>query len=866
MAAITSILISIAISAALSIGMRLISSLLSQASHQSQYGGQLQTAQDPGTQLTLPQAAAPQRIVFGTRRVSGTIVFAHCTDNNSVLHLVIAWAGHEVDSYGRLYFGDEEVPVSGTGVTGRFAGYVGIVDRFGTEDQTAVTELIGNAPGLWTTDHRGAGIAYSYIALIWNRDLFGQFSIDRIWREVNGMKVYDPRTHTTVFSDNAALCVAAWLNSDKFGRGVPYDEIDTDELIASANVDDEDVPLSLRGTEKRYTCNAVLTSDTPFVDNLNKLLSANHGECSQLGGLWAIRSARWEEPELSFDESDFRAAFTVTNGQGREGFNAIKGKFANPDKNYQPDDFPAITSTAYEIEDGGDGTGLGRVFQDVSLDCTTSASMAQRIARIDLRGARQPLAFTAQLKLRGLRAVVGKNVAIDFAMLGWEAKPFRVKRLRYVPGFGPDGQPGVIGVDLDLIETTSTIYDWTSSEEITTDPAPNTTLPSTDPLPPSNLTATETLYATRAGGGVKARVTLAWDESADAFVQSGGWYVAEYKLSSASVWTPLPRVDIGTSIDILDVDPGTYDFRVWAYQWTGARAAIAPVIMARSIAGLGDPPEAPANLTLVPNGNFVVVRWDTPVDLDVEIGGTIVFKHASQLTGATWADGVTISKPLTAGLTKAELPLVAGTYMAKFRDASGVWSENFASFATAQVGALTFSTIVGGSLVEDPTFAGTKTNCAVTSGKLKLGGSGLFSAIPLLSAIPSVGYWGGVVTSGTYGWSGKIDLGSKTRCRLTISKTTLLLNIFDLVSERSGDVSTWAQFGGDVSGLEADARIECRTTDDDPNGTPVWSDWARIEVGEFNCRGFDLRTQLESFDPSFDIEVSALAALAEEVV
>ena len=863
----TAFLISMAISIAISVGMRLISSLLNQSANQPQYGGQLPRAQDPGTSMTLREAAAPQKIVFGTRRVPGTIVFAHCTENNRLLHLVVAWAGHEIDSYGGLYFGDELIPLSLGQAVGKYAGFVGCEDQLGTADQSAFGNLIYHAPELWTSAYRGRGIACSYITLHWSRDLFGQFDIGKIWRVVNGKKVFDPRDDSTAFSDNVALCVAAWMNSAKFGRGVPYDEIDEDELIAAANVCDETVTLASGGTESRYTCNALLTSDTPFVDNLTKLLSAMHGECGQTGGAWAFRAGAWEEPELTFDEGHFRESFTVTNGTGREGFNAIKGKFANPAKNYQNDDFPAIVSAAYEIEDGGDGAGSARVFQDVNLECTTSVSMAQRIARIDLRSARQPLAFTAKLKLHGLRAVVGKNVAIDFDLLGWSEKAFRVKRMRLVPGFGPDGQPGVIGVDLDLIETAEFIFDWSASDEITADPAPNTTLPNPfDVKPPSNLTAVETLYATRNGGGIKAKVALDWDQSPDAFVQSGGWYVAEYKLSADSIWTKLPRLDDGaTTVEILDIDPGTYDFRVWAFQWTGAKSALAPTITSRQIAGLSALPSAPTNLSIVAAGGLAIVRLDKTPDLDVEIGGAIVFRHSALLTGATWADAVSIADPQPGNLAVAILPLKAGTYLAKFVDSGGRYSATAASFVQTQSSVHSFSTLAGGSLVEHPGFTGSKTNCGVIGGELKLGGAGLFSAIPLLSAVPSVVYWGGVNPSGIYLFSGPMDLGSVKRCRLTVSVTSRVVNIFDLIGSRTTSISTWSSFGGAVAGEEADAHVEVRSTQTDPAGAPTWTAWTRLDSGEFQAWGFQFRQMLRSDDSSFDIEIPALAVVAEGV-
>ena len=85
MAIATSVLVSIAISVALSVGMKLLQSVLNPPRQQQSYGGQLQR-HDPGTSVTVREPAAPQKIVFGTRRVAGTIVFAHTTQNNYLLH------------------------------------------------------------------------------------------------------------------------------------------------------------------------------------------------------------------------------------------------------------------------------------------------------------------------------------------------------------------------------------------------------------------------------------------------------------------------------------------------------------------------------------------------------------------------------------------------------------------------------------------------------------------------------------------------------------------------------------------------------------------------------------------------------------
>ena len=864
----TSILVSIAISAALTGAKMLIGALFSQ---QQSSGGRLAPAaqRDPGTEITVPRSASDKNIIFGTARASGNIVYMGMNGNNQNLDLIVEWAGHQVSSYGALYFDDEIIPLSGAAATGKYAGKAFCTDYFGGDDQIADENLISLSGGAWTTAHRGRGVAYSYIQLAYDRTLFPQ-GLPNIWRVVNGMLLYDPRTGTTTFSYNAALAAAAFLNSSRFGRGVSY--ADMEGVSEAADICDEAIALAAGGTEPRYTANGILSSGTTFVDNFEDVLSASMCKVTFAGGVWVFKVGAWPTPETEGITLDmFRDGFTLqTMLPKTDAFNAVKGTFNDPARLYQKNDFPAVISSAYELEDGGDGDGSARLFKDVDLKLTNSASMAQRIARVDLRKARQPMTFTAPLKIKGLRYQVGDVVPVTISdFLGWTNKYFEVTTVEMVTGSAGDGQIGIIGVDLGLRETAEFIFDWTAEDdEITYDPAPNTTLPNPFSVGlPSNLQAVESLYATRNGGGVKARVTLTWDASTDGFVLSGGWYVPEYKLSADTQWTQGASVRNGKVSTIFqDMDPGTYDYRVWAYNFHGSRSATALTIVSQPLTGLSGVPVAPQNLTMVPNGNYGTFRWDAPADLDVEVGGHIVFKHANTLAGATWPEGVTISRPLAANTTYAVLPLVAGAYMAKFKDTSGIWSDDFAVVYTGQSGALTFDAIVGGSLVEDPAFTGVKTDCVVSASELKLGGVALFSAIPVLSAIPSVGYYGGVVATGTYAWSAPIDLGSVTRGRLTITKTTMVLDVFELITERTGDVSTWPMFGGDISGNEADARTEVRFTDDDPNGSPTWSAWSRVEVCEFNCRGIGLRTILESFDPSFDIEISALSAIAEEVI
>ena len=70
--------------------------------------------------------------------------------------------------------------------------------------------------------------------------------------------------------------------------------------------------------------------------------------------------------------------------------------------------------------------------------------------------------------------------------------------------------------------------------------------------------------------------------------------------------------------------------------------------------------------------------------------------------------------------------------------------------------------------------------------------------------------------------------------------------------------------GGD-SGA-ADVQVYVRTTDDDPNGSPLaWSSWQLLQVSEFNNRAFEFQARLTSDDPVYNVEVSAMTITKDEV-
>ena len=354
-------------------------------------------------------------------------------------------------------------------------------------------------------------------------------------------------------------------------------------------------------------------------------------------------------------------------------------------------------------------------------------------------------------------------------------------------------------------------------------------------------------------------ISLSWVPSQDVFLRD---YQPEYRLQGEGVWRQLART-AGTRADVEDIAPGAYDFRVKATNMLGVSSIYTTATL--TAAGLLDPPLEPQNLTIGTIGGFAVLGWDEyegNVNLDVRIGGRIIFRHSPDLS-AGWAQSTTIGNPAPGSASSANLPLKPGIYLAKAVDASGIESTGFASARTEQATALAYANVT--SLTEDPGFSGAKMNCVVdVLDNLRLTGGGTFSDIPLLSAVPLVSNYGGIAQSGTYSFSGAIDLGSVMPVRLTSHIKAAIINQLDTIRSRTAPMSTWKSFTG-ADAAEGDARVYVRTTPDDPAGTPTWGEWRRLDSGEFSCRAIDAELRLESYDPAYNVLVSELSINVDEV-
>lgn len=772
---------------------------------------------------------------------------------NSFFHLVVPLAGHQVQEIGDVALGSDVITSSmldsdGNVVSGKYAHHVRLKKYLGTTDQEADPDLIAESGGKWTAAHRGRGVAYLYVRLRRNADLFPN-GVPPIRATVKGALLYDPRTGLTAWSDNWALVVYDYLTKS-YGLGCEASEINTTALNAAANVSDEAVEIDALGTEQaRYTANGTISLDERPLDVLKRLVTTGAGGAIYSVSTWDVYAGAYSAPASSLTVSDLRGPISGrADVERRELFNGVRGTFTDPERDWQETSFPPVKNPTYVADDNGE-----EIDRDLDLAFVTDRMRAQRLAKIYLERARQATVcqWPGKPKLFGINTWETVNVTV--AALGWSPKVFRVTGWKWQPGGG---------VDLALQEEAAAIYDWNFGEATTYDVAPNTSLPNTGAVAPAGApVVTEEIVETTGERKVAVKVTISATASPDAYADR---YQFEYKRASDTQWTVLPLVTVPNT-DLYDIESGSYNVRVAVLTPFGRRSVYSQSTF--EVTGLTAAPAAPTGLSIQAGGGTARLKLDEHPELDVRRGGRILVRFCHEGVVPSWESAFSIGelRGWPGDATQIDLPLKPGTYLVKAEDSTGHESEAWAEIATKQASVLEFTSL--GTLIFDNAFEGTYSGAAVNEGLLTLGGVGLFDDIPDFDAVTDLDGYGGITGDGTCTFTTGLDLGSVGNVRLTSHIEGGVNNLLDQIDDRTGDVDDWIDWdGASFGGSAADAWLEVRETDDDPAGAPGWSEWKRLDAGEFEARAFQFRARLQSADPSYRPEVSVLRVIAEEVL
>ena len=559
-------------------------------------------AQMRGITQTSREPAGSRKIVYGKMRVGGQVVFiSNSGDDNKYLHMAIAFASHEIQSYDEIWFNDKKVWTSSGGFQDDWGTYVTIDRKTGTDGQAASTDLV-NANVLWTSNHKLSGIAYVAFRLEWDTDKFPQ-GVPNITAVIRGKKVYDPRSNVYAYSDNPALCLRDYMIDQKYGLGEVVANIDSTSLNAAANLCEEQVTLDAGGTQDRYRCNGVIETGNQIRANIEQLLASMGGMLTYSGGKYFIDGAEYKTPTLTFTEADVISDIQTQTKQSRRGiYNGVKGIFVSEEKNYKVLDYPPQISSTYATEDGDP------IYLDMALPFVTNNTQAQRLAKIALLKSRQQVVINMTVNLKGLQVKIGDTINVTNDRLNYSSKVFQV--IDYSLAIA-DG--GALAVNLACIETAAAIYDWTTSDE--EDFLSGGELDLYDGRTVANVT---NLAMTEIGllgpdGGVSSSVQLSWTPVTDAFVEL---YKIRYNKYGTTDYfyasTREPRIFI-SGLEI----GSNYDFRVQAENLIGV-SSTGTTLANQTLDGDTSAPAVPTSLATTGGIRAITATWTNPSDIDLK--------------------------------------------------------------------------------------------------------------------------------------------------------------------------------------------------------------------------------------------------------
>ena len=560
------------------------------------------------------EATAFQDIVYGEIRKGGVMTYLESTgDDNKYLHMIISMAGHEINSFEQIYINDETVSTDADGYVTDSAWSdsdgnkkILIKEFTGAANQNVYSTLSAITDGpQWQgkdtgddTNFRGQGIACLYVRLEYDQDVFAQ-GIPLFTARIKGKKVEDPRTSTTAYSNNAALCIRDYLIS-KYGLNSSGDTNDT-AFSTAANVCDESVALSAGGSENRYEINGVINLSQAPGDILTDMMTSCAGTLFWGQGKWHLKAGDYTSSVQTFTLDDFRGPITLeTKHSRRNNFNVVRGTFVDANQDYVRADYPEIRSTVWIAQDNDVESAI-----DLTLPLTTSGTMAQRLAKMTLYRSREQMTMTADFSLKALDVEVGDIVAITNPRYGMTAKEFEVVGWR----FFNDGDAGDQRVNLTLRETSSAAFDWNAEEEEIDGNDPN--LPTTS----SNLTITNLVAQgggrTTSDGTFINSVILTWTAPSDFFIS---YYDVEWKATSDSNYSTTTTTQGSIELSPL-VDGVQYTIRVRAVTASGRRGPYATV----TFTGGGDTtaPGLPTSISATGGFKHIDIAWTNPADSDL---------------------------------------------------------------------------------------------------------------------------------------------------------------------------------------------------------------------------------------------------------
>lgn len=352
---------------------------------------------------------------------------------------------------------------------------------------------------------------------------------------------------------------------------------------------------------------------------------------------------------------------------------------------------------------------------------------------------------------------------------------------------------------------------------------------------PRQLTYTESIW-TKASG--QSMFRLSWLAPEVGSVSS---YIVQYAIKGSNNWNP-SFIASGTAFDLTGLNTGVYDVRVRAVFANGQLSDWVAETMVAAI--FANDPADVAGFRISIAGDTATLQWDDPQD---ETVGYYQIRFSPLTTGVTWQTASQLRSNING--TSVQVPAMVGTYLIKAVTYAGLASVNAVGVSTTVNPLTAFNAVE--AMQDAPAFLGNKTDVSASSGQLRLeSGGDVFEQTNYFDAADYFLSGGGFPSEGIYEFENIIDLGDVYTSRVSAA----VIAFGELTSEEVFSRPDWfgtPDFFGSASESLWDVSVEISTTNDNPAGAPLWSDWTELVAADISARGYRFRAKLQSLQ--FDV-------------
>jgi len=280
-----------------------------------------------------------------------------------------------------------------------------------------------------------------------------------------------------------------------------------------------------------------------------------------------------------------------------------------------------------------------------------------------------------------------------------------------------------------------------------------------------------------------------------------------------------------TDFEIFDASQGRYEFRVFSVN-AALEVSADPANLIFDAIGKTEVPGDVQNLLVEPiSDQFVRLRFDKSIDVDVIHGGNVVVRSSNLTSGATFTNSVDVIPALPGSINETIVPnIVNGTYLVKFKDDGGRLSSGEASVVMIQTepDVLPKLTILTDREdLDSPPFQGFKDDCFFSEevNGLVLGSTAFLDDVIDFDAIADMDFLGDVdKTGGSYDFANTLDLGGKQPLHLRRHVVSQGFYPNDLIDKRTGLIDIWTDFD-QATAFDVNAKLLVATTQGDPDAT-----------------------------------------------